>query len=883
MGQASFDDPHRHDDNATPRGRLHRLVALPARRRQLERLMRAGPYVALGLALLMMWSVVVWFSVVYPQQLTADYKRELSASTRAAATQLDAVLGDAESSLRTVDLWLLTRGQREPLNDASLVQLAETLRDTSRELVDVLLGTRDGRFYRLPSRQAGPPFATLPEADFVGLLSSPDNEGLMLGRPLRLRADGPTYLPLAMRMSAPSGELSLLLAVIDTRKLARLLQPYARGTEGSVAVLRGDGLGLLRHPELPGFVGRNLFEGLKADHAMLRQSSGDFRSSGASTDGLARLASFETLQDSQVKLVVAQGIGATLGDHAQQSQLVLMLSSGITAVALLITWVMSRLQRLARERDAALAATSEASPLGIFRCDAQGQLSYANDTYLRMHGLQQLGPWSWLALLPPEQRAPAREQWREQVRRGQSLNITRRVTLQDGQRRIFAVRTAPQRLQGRIVGSVGTVEDVTERLAQQEAQRTLHAIFDQTPDYICQFDPEGRLIYLNPAGRQRLGLAADASLEGWTYRPFLPAPSEGFLDALPQQALDEGHWVGRTELQDPQGRPVPVSNTVLVHRGRQGEIETVSLLLRDVSQQEQAQHERERSEAMLKAVAEQAPIMIAVLDEQQRGLFFNHAYEQFFNVRREDWIGRLAQDMLDAQDYAQNRPLFEAALAGKSVSQEFSYEAPSFTVLETRYAPLRLEDGRIGGAVWTGRDVTREKQEQARLLDASQTDPLTQLLNRAGFDQRADEQMALARQHNQLLALLYLDLDRFKPVNDQYGHPVGDALLRAVAGRLRHTLRPQDLVARLGGDEFAVLLPQVQAAEAAEAVAAKLVRALAQPFMIDTHEITVGVSVGYCVARGGSGDLETMVAQADERLYEAKRAGRGVYRGGFCG
>lgn len=875
-------------DTAPPKpGRLlRRLLDVPARRLHLERLLRAGPYVALSLALLMMWGVVIWYSVVYPQRLLEDQRRELAASARTAATQVEGVLRDAESNLRTMDLWLLTRQPREALRDAPLVQLAETLRGSSREMVDVLIGSADGRFYRLPAL-TGEPFATLSATQLRQLMALPAGaSGLAVGEPLRLREGGTLKLPLLLRMSAPSGELSLLLALVDHQRLSQLLQPYARGEAGVVALLRSDGLGLLRQPEFKGFIGQNFFQTQPRSMGLLQAERGNFLARGGATDGHARQVCFETLADFRLKVLLGQGEGTALGEHSAQRAALIIASLAITVLAFLITLALNRLQREARECDAMLAATSDASPLGLFRCDAQGALTYANDTYLAMHGFGvPLQPWAWLEVLPPEVRERARDQWRARVAMGEAINVVRKVRLPDGRERRFAVRTAPLRLRGRVVGAVGTVDDVTERVAQQEAQLTLTAIFEQTPDYICQFDAEGRLIYLNPAGRRRMGLALDAPLPERHYCSFLPAAQReapDFFSALPEEALIQGHWQGLTSVVDVQGQTVPVASTVLVHRDARRQVRTVSVLLRDISEQVQAQQERERSEAMLKGVAEQAPIMIAVLDEQQRGLFFNHAYEQFFQGRREDWIGRRAEDILEAEDYAQNRSLFEAALAGQSVSREFSYDTPEFLVLETRFAPLRLEGGHIGGVVWTARDITREKQEQARLLDASQTDPLTQLLNRAGFDQRAEEALALARQHDHLLCLLYLDLDRFKPVNDQYGHPVGDALLRAVAGRLRHALRPQDLAARLGGDEFAVLLPALPAAGDAEVVAAKLLRAISTPFMIEKHQISVGVSVGFCVAAGGSAELERMVSEADARLYEAKRAGRGVFRGGVC-
>jgi diguanylate cyclase (GGDEF)-like protein/PAS domain S-box-containing protein len=869
--------PTREAVTALPRTAFVRWFASPAG----QRVMAAGPFIALGLVLLMMWSIVAWFSIVYPQRLLEEYKQELRASASAAGAQTEAVLRDAEGNLRTLDLWLLERAQRDPLNDASLVQLTEALRDTSRGLVELMLGTPDGKLYHLPA-QAGQPFVELPAADFIGLLASNSAEGTVLGQPLRLREGGRQFLPLAMRMSAPAGELQIAIALVDLIQLAQLLQPYAHGGEGTVALVRSDGLGLLRRPELAGFVGRNVFEIVPKSRQTLAADADTFLSDGSVTDGHTRLASYETLKSFGVKVVVAQGLGAMLGNHGEQRKLVLLLSSTGTVVALLITLALARMHREAREHDAMLLASSHASPLGLFRCDAQGRMTYANETYLRLHGF---GPEAiesgWQSLLPDAERAIAREHWRDLISRGEVVNFVRPLRRPDGELRLFAIRTAPLLVNGRVVGAAGTVDDVTERVAQRKAETTLHAIYHQTPDYVAQFDLEGRLLYLNPAGRQRLDLGPDAPLEGVTFRRFFSGSApERFLDALPPEALLQGHWLGHSAVLDPHGHETPMASTILVHKNERDQPETVSVILRDISALLLSQRERERSEAMLKAVAEAATTMISVLDLDERFLFFNRAFAERFGVRREDWLGRPMRELLGDEAYAEIRPMLLAALSGHHAHTEHTLKDRSTPVIiELNYAPLQRDSGEIEGTIGIGRDITAIKAEEARLRDASQTDPLTQLLNRHGFALRADEQLAHARQHNGLLTLIYLDLDRFKPVNDQHGHPVGDALLRAVAGRLRHTLRPQDLVARLGGDEFAVLLPALQTAGDAETVAAKLVRAILQPFGIRDLEISIGVSVGYCVAVGGSADLELMEAEADAKLYEAKRAGRGCYRG----
>ncbi len=860
--------------------------ALPALSRaaqsRREQLIRAGPPLALGLVLLALWGLVAWYAWVYRDDLLQEQARALRDKASLAAQQTDNVLRDAQHALSTVDLWLLTRGRGTPLQDASLVQLVESLRDGSRGLVDVMLGTADGALLRIPSVQTQA-HEQIGRADFVELLREPGAEGPVLGRPLQLPGSSAPKLPLAMRLSAPEQGLVLVVALIDLERLAGLQQALVREHEGSVVLMRGDGLALARLPALPGFAGLDLYAGHPERRALLSPAQGEFRSSGGASDGRERLVAFATLQPLGVKVLVSQTMDSVMARYLRQRNAMLFISVLVSAAALLASAWLARLQRHARLHDAALQATSEASPLGLFRSDAQGRLIYANQAYLRLHEFDesQIG-WGWLTLQPEDQRERLRSDWQKAVARGATLDLSYTLYLPDGRQRRLALRTAPLRVGGRLMGLAGTVEDITEREAQRQAERTLHAILEQMPDHVVQIDLQGELLYLNPSARRRLGLAPEAPLQGMNMlRYFSPERLQRYREEILPTALREGHWEGRTQLQLGPDDALPADATVLVHRGARGQIETISVILRDISAELRAQREHARDEAMLRAMAETAPAMISVLDAQQRFLFFNKAYGQRFGIELADWRGRALLDLLGPVDHARSQPLIASALQGQPAHLEKHYDEgrPEPLVVDVHYAPLRVGSGQIEGVICIARDISRFKREEARLRDASQTDTLTQLLNRAGFELRADEQLALARQTQQWLALLYLDLDHFKPVNDRHGHTVGDALLRAVAGRLRHALRPQDLVARLGGDEFVVLLPSLHGAADAEAVAAKLVRSLSEPFMIETHELRIGASVGYCVSRGGALELPQLVARADAQLYAAKRAGRGRWSG----
>ncbi|TXT38687.1 MAG: hypothetical protein FD135_2717 [Comamonadaceae bacterium] len=171
-------------------------------------------------------------------------------------------------------------------------------------------------------------------------------------------------------------------------------------------------------------------------------------------------------------------------------------------------------------------------------------------------------------------------------------------------------------------------------------------------------------------------------------------------------------------------------------------------------------------------------------------------------------------------------------------------------------------------------NLVRVKQE----LELANYDPLTQLANRVIARDRLSQGLLQARRLNQFLGVLYLDLDRFKWVNDNLGHAAGDELLRQVALRMRGVAREADTVARLGGDEFLCVIPAIGNPSAAEDLATRLVDILSQPFSLAAGQVTIGASVGIAVFPAHADTVDALIACADSALYDAKHAGRNGFR-----
>jgi diguanylate cyclase (GGDEF)-like protein len=207
--------------------------------------------------------------------------------------------------------------------------------------------------------------------------------------------------------------------------------------------------------------------------------------------------------------------------------------------------------------------------------------------------------------------------------------------------------------------------------------------------------------------------------------------------------------------------------------------------------------------------------------------------------------------------------------------QNLELRRPNGRVIEVRSIPLSE-----GGAVRTYTDVTARKSAEERAHYIARHDGLTRLVNRRVFNERLQEATMLATIDQRQLAVLYLDLDRFKQVNDTRGHEVGDRLLIEASQRMESVTRPTDTVARIGGDEFAMIVPSLDSPESAAHLAERIIAALARPFIIDQEMATIGVSIGISLFPQHGATVDALLRKADEALYEAKDCGRNTYRFG---
>jgi diguanylate cyclase (GGDEF)-like protein/PAS domain S-box-containing protein len=301
--------------------------------------------------------------------------------------------------------------------------------------------------------------------------------------------------------------------------------------------------------------------------------------------------------------------------------------------------------------------------------------------------------------------------------------------------------------------------------------------------------------------------------------------------------------------------------------------------------EEQKFVERERAEITLNSIGD------AVLTTDTRGnvTYLNAEAEPLTGWTRAEAFARPLTDVFDVTDAltgdSADDPSRLATEQKRKVRMKGNYVLVSRggaeTSIEHSAAPIHDRHGEIVGAVIIFRDVIASRERRLQMLHLAEHDALTELPNRLLLSDRLARSIALARRHRRRLAVLFIDCDKFKHINDTLGHAIGDQVLRSIARRLTACMRESDTVSRHGGDEFVILLPEVDHADDASIIAEKIVQVVGEPHYIDEHELQLTVSVGISLYPEDGQDAQSLIMRADAAMYQAKNTGRnrvGFYR-----
>jgi diguanylate cyclase (GGDEF)-like protein/PAS domain S-box-containing protein len=442
--------------------------------------------------------------------------------------------------------------------------------------------------------------------------------------------------------------------------------------------------------------------------------------------------------------------------------------------------------------------------------------------------------------------------------------------------------------QGRFLGYRGVGRDATEQRraarALAEAKERLELALGAANLAEWDYDLEANAIYLGSGwagllGRRPVaGIVSGLDVDERVHPDDRPAVRNELVACLKgDKTIGEVECRVRTE--DGVWRWVHAKGQV-IERNALGRAKRASGTVSDIEQRKRAEAALREAEQRYRDVAEASGGYVWESDAAGRYTYLSERVETVLGYRRAELLGRRVQELMPlGEDRAVQEWLAKHAADGRpfrELTHRIITKSSGMIWQSVSAVPVRDAANRFIGYRGTAADVTPRKQAEARAEYLATRDALTGLANRVLLADRAAQAIVQAARGRTQLALLLVDIDRFKLVNESLGHPAGDALLRAVAQRLEGLL-PADTLARLGGDDFA-LIQSVRSAEEAASLAQRILNLLARPFSLQARTLNVGASIGISIYPNDAHDFAELLRNADAAKYHAKESGRGTWR-----
>ncbi len=431
-------------------------------------------------------------------------------------------------------------------------------------------------------------------------------------------------------------------------------------------------------------------------------------------------------------------------------------------------------------------------------------------------------------------------------------------------------------------GCCVVVSDITQRKLAEEKLRESETLFrtitENVGDLIAMLDTDGRRIYNNPA--YRLIFGSDELASGSDSFNEIHPEDRNHIKEIFSRTIVTG--IGeraefRFLLKDGSTRYIESEGNVV--RDNTGKVSKVVVVSRDVTSRKLAEAALMESEQRFRAIFENAAIGIARVSLTGQFLQINEVYSKIVGYSREEMLSQQFNFQLITfpEDRETNMALIKRLLNGESssysIEKRYIHKNGSTVWVNLSVSLLRDASGKPMYFINAAQDITGRKALEAQLLHLSNFDILTDLPNRALLGDRIRQALVSAKREKKRMAMMYVDLDEFKPINDTLGHNIGDLLLKEAAKRMQDCVRASDTVARIGGDEFVVLLPVIESDHDVTVVADKIRHSLYQPFDLVGHNIRISSSIGIAIYPDDGGDEKTLLNNADAAMYYAKACG----------
>ncbi|MDD2050447.1 sensor domain-containing protein [Pseudomonas putida] len=466
-----------------------------------------------------------------------------------------------------------------------------------------------------------------------------------------------------------------------------------------------------------------------------------------------------------------------------------------------------------------------------------------------------------------------------------NYQITYQIQLENGTSRYIESRARLYRdEQGKPLRMAGTLLDITDQVEREQrltsSEEKFASLFQASPDPICVTRQDnGQFIEINPAFTQTFGWDAQHVIGRSAEEIGLWAESAERARRIEQVIRDEALNNVAVVINHKDGQPLTcvISSRLITVDDQPCSVTT----LRDITQQQRAEAALKSSEEKFAKAFHSSPDAITITEvDSGRYLEVNDGFCRLTGYSASEVIGRTSNEIgIWADDKQRAVLVSELQEKGRVHHREMlgRNKRGEILTVEVSIEPIVLNESQC--LLLTARDVSQLKNAQAQIRHLAYHDPLTNLPNRALLMDRLSQQIALLKRHNLRGALLFLDLDHFKHINDSLGHPVGDTVLKIITARLEASVRLEDTVARLGGDEFVVLISGLEGSreevtEKVRELADTLRQLLAEPMSLDGQRLQVTPSIGVALIPDHGSTPADLLKRADIALYRAKDSGR---------
>jgi diguanylate cyclase (GGDEF)-like protein/PAS domain S-box-containing protein len=866
----------------------------------------------LGLAMI----VLIWFGVVFLSSAERDRAYEAGLRqgnnlTRIFEAYISQVVKGTDSAL----LALRDSYERNP-RDFDLMRSVENARFRNDLVVQFVIIGREGIMNRSTLASSGGRLVDLSDRDHFRYQARATTDELFISPPVVGRVSGKATVLLARKLRAPDGSFDgVILASLDILQVETFYNTIDVGRSGTIALVGFDGIIRARSShqhDAERLIGRSMagariFEAYRKSPAGSYWTAPDF---AARMDGVPRLISYRVIEGLPLIAIVGLAKDDIFEQVLLKNNQYRQVGFALTAFVLVVIGFGAVRQMRLASATAALESSKQSlgqanlrfnaalenMAHGLCMFDDQQRLIVCNKRYAELYGLtpEQTRPGTTLrsmlearvaAVRNPEDAEAYIASRLKDVAGSESYHVVR--TLPDG--RVIAVSHEP--MPGG--GWVAVHQDITEQhLAEERLNEVRQELIAQRyaidqAVIVAITDVRGCITYANDTFCRISGYSREELL-GSDHRILNSGVHpQDFFGAMYRQIARGGIWRGEVCNKAKNGSFYWVDTTVVPQLDQNGKPIRYMAIRIDITSRKAAENALRESQREVLRKSQQLELALAnisqgicMFDAEQKVVVRNELYASMYGLSLDDTKpGTTLREILDRR--------IENGIYARDAADDYHCNLLA-SVTRPTHEVLNLNDGRAisifrepipgGGWVTTHQDITERRRVEEQIMYIASHDVLTGLANRAVLHEHMGKAAVRLQRDGNPFTILVLDLDRFKSVNDSLGHPIGDQLLKAVAGRLLACTRETDVVARLGGDEFAILMTAEKDHRASAIMTAeRLLEAVAAPYDIDGHEINIGTSIGIALAPEHGTEVNRVIKNADLALYKAKSDGRSTY------